>query len=229
MTRRTGLLLTVASTLALLSGDASRSTHTSLGGVQRHAESHWRTAEALPRLRITVRFRNWAQVQPMLLEKSQNEASKILRTSGVAITWLDCSGDNPAAQVSEVCARTVQPAELVLTIGQRSEAAPKHVLGVALLAPPGEFAHYATIFQDAAVKLAWDPSSTADVLGYAMAHEIGHLLLGHRHSPTGIMRPELKRGELRRIPKARFRFTERQAALLREAVLVRTLAQRVSA
>lgn len=124
MTRRTGLLLTVASTLALLSGDASRSTHTSLGGVQRHAESHWRTAEALPRLRITVRLRNWAQVQPMLLEKSQNEATRILRDSGVAVTWLDCSGGNPAAQVSEACDRTVQPTDLVLTIGRKSEKPP---------------------------------------------------------------------------------------------------------
>lgn len=98
-----------------------------------------------------------------------------------------------------------------------------------MLTPSGEFAHYATVFHDAAVKLAWDRSSVAEVLGYAMAHEIGHLLLGHRHSPSGIMRTELKRGELRRIPKARFRFTERQAALLGEAVLARTIAQRVSA
>jgi hypothetical protein len=32
-------------------------------------------------------------------------------------------------------------------------------------------------------------ASLADILGHAMAHEIGHLLLGPSQPPVGIMRP----------------------------------------
>jgi hypothetical protein len=54
------------------------------------------------------------------------------------------------------------------------------------------------------------------ILGCAMAHEIGHLLLGPRaHTLTGIMQPQWKRTHLEQAMKGRLLFTADQALRMR--------------
>ena len=51
------------------------------------------------------------------------------------------------------------------------------------------------------------------ILGYALAHEVGHLLLGvNSHSPTGIMRVNWAEKELRLASTGWFGFFPQQAA-----------------
>jgi hypothetical protein len=56
------------------------------------------------------------------------------------------------------------------------------------------------------------------ILGRAMAHELGHILLGYNsHSSQGLMRPHFGRKD-QSAESARYLFEPTQAARLREAV-----------
>jgi len=61
-------------------------------------------------------------------------------------------------------------------------------------------------------------ASLPDILGHAMAHEIGHLLLGPSHSPAGIMRAEWTRKDLESAARNELSFTPQQMELLRASV-----------
>jgi hypothetical protein len=60
------------------------------------------------------------------------------------------------------------------------------------------------------------------VLGLAMAHEIGHVLLNsNTHAPTGLMRANWSRNEMRRNDAAAWRFLDIEATHVRCAALER--------
>jgi hypothetical protein len=74
--------------------------------------------------------------------------------------------------------------------------------------------------------IAWDGYATASViLGYVMAHEVGHLLLGPGHQPTGIMGARWNRDDLQRAACGQLCFSREQAELLRAAVAARPESQ----
>ena len=55
-------------------------------------------------------------------------------------------------------------------------------------------------------------TSRAIVLGAAMAHEMGHLLMLDAHSTTGMMRPEWNQADFRQAGHDSLQFTQAQAA-----------------
>jgi len=60
-------------------------------------------------------------------------------------------------------------------------------------------------------------ANTAQILGHAIAHEIGHLLLNvQTHSAGGIMRGDWNLSDLRNVSYGYLRFTTRQAKAIRE-------------
>jgi len=60
------------------------------------------------------------------------------------------------------------------------------------------------------------------ILGDAMAHEIGHLLLGsYPHSVSGLMRAEWRREEYVRSAQGGLLFTPHEGELMRAEVLAR--------
>jgi hypothetical protein len=63
----------------------------------------------------------------------------------------------------------------------------------------------------------------ATLLGRAIAHEIGHLLLGHpRHSRSGLMRANWTQDEIRGIRPAGWQFSAAEAAQMRHGLAART-------
>ena len=61
------------------------------------------------------------------------------------------------------------------------------------------------------------PYATSDqLLGYVMAHELGHLLIGAGHRPNGIMRSSLGKAELEELNRRHLKFNAwESAAILR--------------
>jgi len=59
------------------------------------------------------------------------------------------------------------------------------------------------------------------VLAHAMAHEIGHLLLPHGHSSTGLMQAEWDAKDLRLAANRQLNFTNEQAEVIRGQLLAR--------
>ena len=56
------------------------------------------------------------------------------------------------------------------------------------------------------------------VLGAAIAHELGHLLISKEHSKTGIMKAYLNQSDFRRARQGGLRFTAEQARLIRNSI-----------
>ena len=81
--------------------------------------------------------------------------------------------------------------------------------------------HIAQTYLNPSHKPGTDDMYTVIVLAHAMAHEIGHLLLPHGHSSTGLMRAEWDAKDLRLAVNMQFNFTNEQAELIRGQLLAR--------
>jgi hypothetical protein len=90
-------------------------------------------------------------------------------------------------------------------------------LGDALVDTGTRSGVFATIYLDRVAMLAAAGSMDMRLLlGYAIAHEIGHLLIGsNAHSPTGLMRSMWKSGELKRYRTGDWMFTTEDIAAIR--------------
>jgi hypothetical protein len=82
---------------------------------------------------------------------------------------------------------------------------------------------FVNVFYQRAEELATDGElGLSKVLGHAIAHEIGHLLLGsNAHSPVGIMQAKWGPEELRRANRGDLLFGAKEAELIRAHVAVR--------
>ena len=91
-----------------------------------------------------------------------------------------------------------------------------HVLGT-VLGSANEQQGTAFVFYEPVLRLVHTGErDVAQVLGYAMAHEIGHLLLpGPAHASTGIMHEGWDTDDVRRIVSGALAFTSAQDVLIR--------------
>jgi hypothetical protein len=87
---------------------------------------------------------------------------------------------------------------------------------------------HAIVFYDRVQRLSQvRQSEPAPILGAAMAHEIGHLMLGsEQHSPTGMMRETWLSSDLSAASQGLLCFSTGEAALMRAEVLRRKYAAR---
>jgi hypothetical protein len=136
-----------------------------------------------------VQVYNLAQTRSEVLAEAQKETDKIFRAAGVEILWQECPCSGVSASTSL----------MIRIIPQlfRSARARFHNGHLGFAATGKEGGVLATIFLDRveAITKGGNPSR---VLGYAMAHEIGHLLLGQNaHSATGLMRAYWSREDLK--------------------------------
>ena len=94
-------------------------------------------------------------------------------------------------------------------------------MGVALVEEQGRV--YASVFYQRVADVAESGKiSTGKVLGHAIAHEIGHLLLGsNSHSPAGLMKADWKSGDLKLLDMGRLHFSPKEGSLMRADVASR--------
>lgn len=181
-----------------------------------------------PGLTITLRVYNYAHIGTGLLFRSEGEAAAILRQAGVETVWVDCPLSEPELDRFPACQRPMGRADFVLRIRSSAitpeAAARDDALGSARACLPDGIGCSAEVFYQRVADWASGGDIAAyQLLGHAMAHEIGHLLLGpNSHSREGIMRPHWNLTDLQVIAQASLRFTPEQAAHLRAAVLTRT-------
>jgi hypothetical protein len=141
-------------------------------------------------------------------------AARVLGPASVDVTWVLCPSpgagrcERPLAR-NEVIVRLVRAPVPV----QVSRDAP---LGTALVDPVTGSGVLATIFLDRVEALAQAArADPATLLGRAIAHEIGHLLLGHTaHAVRGLMRPRWTRAEVERNLSADWGFARPEVQAL---------------
>ena len=174
---------------------------------------------------IFIRSYNNFGVPPADLAAARQEAQAVLQQTGVNIVWEDCwvGGGRPASS----SARCQEPigGDIVLRLQKTGDAdRSKFVsMGFSLVGLADAAPFLATVYVDRVESVARgagiDPRR---VLGLAIAHEIGHVLLdSNTHAPSGLMRADWSRNELRRTDASVWQFLESEAALVRAAAIER--------
>ena len=181
----------------------------STGGLDRVAD-----AATEPAAKVTVRLYNYAAVPYETLVEAEREASRIFRTAGVDLLWIECGPVERRAVDLETCEQRGDSLRFVVKILPETMAVhlhrPPRVFGMAVQRD-------AFIFLDRVQGLcAVQEFSVAVILGHAMAHELGHMVLGQRgHSPGGIMMETIRKDALKRAEKGHLLFTPQQAEEMR--------------
>lgn len=177
---------------------------------------------------LTLRVYNYVRINPVLLSQSEQMATEIFEKVGIAISWQDCPLSVSLVRAYPACQSEVGTSDLVLKILPRAMAmklsptAGYEPLGFARACPAGEPACDLTIFYYRIEALASSGYRADRILGYVIAHEVTHTLLGPGHSSEGIMRGTWSDKELQQMSLGlRLDFTSEQAGKLRSAALRR--------
>jgi len=172
---------------------------------------------------IQVRVYNAAVVPAADQTVALRAAATILAAAGIGTSWLPC-GDVASDPTATVCDTPLDPSELsvrLVRLPGTTSARGELQLGYSLVDTAAGAGTLATIYADRVAWLAGEAGADAPTLvGFAIAHEIGHLLLGtNAHSGTGLMRAVWSRAELRRNDAGDWLFGRSEAARMRSSVL----------
>jgi hypothetical protein len=168
---------------------------------------------------LTIQVSNQAGVDLMTLVQAEKTATGIFRKTGVESRWME-----PATEGSFPLSH-IQLKILSSVISIRAglpDNFPDDAMGLAPGSGPDRQSVY--VFYDKVEALAREHiaethANAAQILGHAMAHEIGHLLLNvQTHSAAGIMRGVWNFWDLQNVGYGYLLFTPRQAKAIREEV-----------
>jgi hypothetical protein len=190
----------------------------------------WASAQSpvSPLAHIHVRVYDYVQVPSKVLAMAEGQAGMIFREAGVEVTWENSTPPKDPTKAKPTSPRPPDAAAIDLRIV--THFAP--VAGMLRYDSMG----FAVPPDTATISLAWVEKLASlgiaeeyQVLGGAIAHEIGHLFLGpNSHSPVGIMRAGWKEQDLLEASQARLTFTTDQARLFRTEVQQRQEQQRTA-
>jgi hypothetical protein len=173
------------------------------------------------RQQLRVKIYDYSRVSPELLAEAKRVAGSIFRKIGVEILWLDYSFNGNSGEGINT-ESTYPQLQLRILNQQMAERLPvnKHMTGLTFQGTGGEVGRVANIFYHRVEELARSKTcSKGEILGYAAAHELGHLLLGNLdHSSTGLMKARLGHKELQSAARGDLGFTESQGERIRKVL-----------
>jgi hypothetical protein len=161
-------------------------------------------AEAGDRPSIAVVAYNQAGVAADTLARAKTETARIYGEAGVDVIWMDHAAVEAARNFA------------IRLLIRRAVSARESVLG-SVAGDTHETGGLASVFYDRVLRSAHERrQDVAGVLAYAMAHEMGHLLLPFpAHAASGIMRSAWDGDDLRHIANGSLRFSASQTAAIR--------------
>jgi hypothetical protein len=156
---------------------------------------------------ITVQIYNYSQASPAILAGAEREAGRILGRAGLQAVWLACPVGPSTPGPQTPCERAPEAADLRL----RVLAAPVQnkyqdtVFGFTV------HPVLASVYYEYAARRAKTDDAEFEapiILGCAIAHELGHLLLGtNSHSDWGVMQRRWKPNQFRQLMMGTLLFT----------------------
>lgn len=164
---------------------------------------------------LNVRVYDNADVPKAALRAAMEVAAQALEPAEVQVAWLSCSTSSGGR-----CTAPPGRGELIVRLVRSTTQSPEgdDELGTALVDPATGTGVLATVFVDRVERLARaTEGDLGTLLGRAMAHEIGHLLMGRAsHAVRGLMRPRWTRAEIVRNARADWRFDPLALRAIRE-------------
>lgn len=163
---------------------------------------------------VPVRVYETAGLDASLKAAALAVADRTLAAASVGVSWKPCAAASTAPPceappVGELIVRIVRS-----TVDPRDQPLP---LGDAYVDTGARSGVLATVYVDRVARVAGAAGTDVrTLLGYAIAHELGHLLLASStHGKRGLMRPLWLAEELRRGRHADWQFTNQEIAAIR--------------
>jgi hypothetical protein len=186
----------------------------------------WGPAAAQPL--VKVRLYDHAGMADKALEGATAVSRRLLLDAGVPVEWIMYTvRGGQVHRWDRAAVESVNAADILLWIVPRTmerDLRPKKsVLGYAVLGVERP-ANRAYVLYDRVRGIVRDFQGISEsrLLGYVMAHEIAHLLLGdERHSPRGMMMSWWREPELAQVERGTLRFSPWESAALRTGALSR--------
>ena len=186
------------------------------------------TDDASPTVTVRV-YRN--TVQPSEFRTASEIAGRVLQAAGIAVSWVQCWSGGRAEDVpSADCQRPLTQSEVIvhaIHATDANSASHSESLGFSLIDVQAGGGSVATVYTDRVAMLARTAGiQSVDLLAWAMAHEIGHLLLGtSQHAGRGLMRERWSRSEVERRLLQDWSFSVDEGRTMRDAMRSRRTAQ----
>jgi len=174
-----------------------------------------RTPDFVPHIQVSL-FDD-AHVPHATLAQARDRASAIFSHAGIEVVWLVCEPANPAdfTPSRTACSDLAWPTHLSVRIIPRGRSIGADIFGQAMVDDSGH-GIYSNIYYHNLIFSQNHPGiGDGEMLGYVIAHEIGHLLLGtNSHSHTGLMQATWSAHVLSDMPRALLVFTPVQSSLI---------------
>ena len=174
------------------------------------------TALVVANLQLVVRIYDSVGVSPVELDRARASVGAILASAGIDSIWRPCHASG--------CTGPVKPHEVVLRVVRSTPRSAKDSLGFSVIDVSQGGGSLGTIYEDRIRALAAQGDVyEGELLGRAMAHEIGHMLIGtNGHSRLGLMRALWVTSELQRGLPSDWVFSGREGTQLRGRLAART-------
>ena len=178
-------------------------------------------------LQLGVRFYNYARISNEEVRATEKVVARLLSKAGIQLEWTGCLAKRGTpGTVPSPCDASARPNDLVLyfvgPLEKHLKWADYCALGYSIIPDGYESATMAYVSYPRVQRLsAYTSIEEAEVLGLAVAHEIGHLLFGSRdHTNQGIMRASWQLRDLENRGWE-LHFTRDESQRLRAAVRAR--------
>jgi hypothetical protein len=172
-----------------------------------------------PAAPVAIRTYNYAAVGADDLAAARSEAAHIFMRAGISLAWKECRV--PGTYAGAPCTEPLFVGrDMLLRLVDRTpvSGAPIVALGESMLDREQRGGVLMTIDLFPVRAVAGRASTSwPTLLGRAIAHEMGHLLLGSAEHPRlGLMRALWSHDELRGLKPAHWGFSTREAAQMRQ-------------
>jgi hypothetical protein len=191
-------------------------------GARTEATASTPAADRSAESRLIIRTYDTTSLSPAARTSALATATQILQVAGLDVAWRPCESIPAEANT---CPAPLGAGELAIRFllfrpPARTGNANRVQLGYSIVDRHAHAGSLATIYVDSVAKLARDAGTHADVLlGRAIAHEIGHLLLGTTsHGRKGLMRAIWSAEALQRDQTDDWLFTASDAGGLRRSM-----------
>lgn len=173
---------------------------------------------------MTIHVYDYAGIEPGELADAEAFAARILHEAGLGTQWSNCRF-SPAGMALSTCAASVGGVthvyvRLLPEPMAGKLAASTKLLGMSLPTSQGTFPVDAYVFPERVSALAeQEPGPSPHLLGAAITHEVGHLLLAvNAHTVTGIMSAQWGPREKKDALRGVLTFSRRQSEQMRADV-----------
>jgi hypothetical protein len=190
---------------------------------------------------VVIRSYNYSHVPDDELARARATADRTFKQAGISLQWVDCSVDRPSSIVDRPASIVDHPSSctdplregsefvlrLMTSVASEDSGSRRTVaMGSSLVDHSSGIGALTTVDPERVMGIARDGGTDySTLLGRAIAHEIGHLLLGQpRHSRSGLMRAIWSQQEIRGLRPVDWQFSAAESAQMRQGLAARTKA-----